>query len=120
MSASKEPSVGDEWRLEVVRGELFGSLDELCAEAIATNFHALERLRSEWQDGRQRFGRPGEALIRVVAAGRLIGIGGITVDPDYPEAMRMRRFYVARALIKLQTDTSDPCKGPSMATIPRS
>jgi GNAT superfamily N-acetyltransferase len=44
--------------------------------------------------GRTRFDVEGEALLVVEADGVLAGIGGLTVDPTIPDALRMRRFYV--------------------------
>jgi GNAT superfamily N-acetyltransferase len=86
-----------DWMLVPVRRTLPSGLDALRAEARTEGFRALERLAAEWQDGSQRFAGPGGALLAAIADARLIGIGGVTLDPDYPEAMRMRRFYVARA-----------------------
>jgi GNAT superfamily N-acetyltransferase len=44
-----------------------------------------------------RFDRPGEALLTAYSAGVLAAIGGITIDPIVPDALRMRRFYVRPA-----------------------
>jgi hypothetical protein len=41
-----------------------------------------------------RFDRPGEGLLTAYSAGVLAAIGGITIDPIVPDALRMRRFYV--------------------------
>lgn len=40
------------------------------------------------------FRPPGEALLAVRIAGGLVGIGGLTLDPIIPGALRMRRFYI--------------------------
>lgn len=45
-----------------------------------------------------RFDREGEALLAARVEGVLAGIGGLTVDRTLPEALRMRRFYVAKSL----------------------
>ncbi len=79
-----------------MQGALPAGLGALRTEALADGFRALERLVTEWEEGTLRFDRPGEALMMARGDGRCVGIGGITIDPDYPEAMRMRRFYVAR------------------------
>lgn len=57
----------------------------------------VERLYAEWQSGEQRFGGPYEVLLAVRLNGNLAGIGGMTIDPDRPSALRMRRFYVRPA-----------------------
>jgi hypothetical protein len=44
-----------------------------------------------------RFDRPGEALLAAYSDGVLAAIGGITIDPVLPDALRMRRFYVRSA-----------------------
>jgi GNAT superfamily N-acetyltransferase len=38
-----------------------------------------------------------EALLTAYSAGVLAAIGGITIDPIVPDALRMRRFYVRPA-----------------------
>jgi GNAT superfamily N-acetyltransferase len=44
-----------------------------------------------------RFDRPGEGLLTAYSAGVRAAIGGITIDPIVPDALRMRRFYVRPA-----------------------
>lgn len=66
----------------------------LRAEAWREGHRFLERLASEWEAGLARFDRPGEALLTAHLAGLLAGIGGLTLDPAVPGALRMRRFYV--------------------------
>ena len=44
-----------------------------------------------------RFERPGEALLAAYSEGVLAAIGGITIDPIVPDALRMRRFNVRPA-----------------------
>lgn len=43
------------------------------------------------------FDREGEALFAARVDGVLVGIGGITIEPVVPGALRMRRFYVRPA-----------------------
>jgi GNAT superfamily N-acetyltransferase len=47
--------------------------------------------------GAIRFGRPGEALLAAYSDDVPAAIGGITIDPVLPDALRMRRFYVRSA-----------------------
>lgn len=59
----------------------------------------MTRLLAEWQSGANRFDKPGECLLGAFEHGRMIGIGGLTVDP-YPLASdvgRLRRLYVANS-----------------------
>jgi GNAT superfamily N-acetyltransferase len=66
-------------------------------EARAEGHQFLDRLASDWVSGAMRFDRPGEALLAAYSEGVLAAIGGITIDPIVPDALRMRRFYVRPA-----------------------
>ena len=82
---------------EVVTADLPAGFDELRAEALAEGFRQIERLATDWEAHRTRFDRAGEALLTVRVDGTLGGIGGLTVEPVVPNALRMRRFYVRPA-----------------------
>ncbi len=73
--------------------------EELAADAVADGQRLLEVLREDWDSGAVRFDGPGEALFVAVAAGALVGIGGLTRDPYLADdrAGRVRRLYVRRA-----------------------
>src|SRR5580704_8496209 len=62
-------------------------------EARTEGHQFLDRLASDWVSGAMRFERPGEALLAAYSEGVLAAIGGITIDPIVPNALRMRRFY---------------------------
>ena len=64
------------------------------AEAHAEGYRFLDRLADDWEAGTTRFDRDGEALLAAWHNDTLAGIGGITLDPAVPGALRMRRFYV--------------------------
>lgn len=81
-------------RIEGVAGMLPDGFDALRAEARREGYRSLERLASEWEAGNAHFDRPGEALLAASLAGALAGMGGLTLDPVVPDALRMRRFYV--------------------------
>lgn len=66
----------------------------LRSEAAQEGFRNMEALFGQWQDGTQRFDRPGELLVVARLSGELAGIGGITEDFIDPSALRMRRFFV--------------------------
>src|SRR5436190_24023588 len=69
-----------------------------CARKRATEgYRHLDRLGADWAAGTTRFDREGEALLAAYSDGTLAGIGGLTIDPADPDALRLRRFYVARA-----------------------
>jgi GNAT superfamily N-acetyltransferase len=69
----------------------FGALRE---EARAEGYLFAERLAADWEARRMRFDRDGEALLAAYVTGVLAGIGGLTIEPVLPGALRMRRFYV--------------------------
>ena len=54
----------------------------------------VARLEDEFVSGVQRFDLDGEILLAAFADGRLVGVGGLTLEPASPNALRMRRLYV--------------------------
>jgi GNAT superfamily N-acetyltransferase len=81
-------------RLERVLTELPAGFQVLSAEARAEGYRHVDRLADDWQAGTVRFDREGEALIAAYIDGDLAALGGLTIDPSQPGALRMRRFYV--------------------------
>src|SRR6267378_8175898 len=92
MKASDDPL-----ELEPVLDTLPADFDALRADAHAEGFRQVERLAADWEAGRTRFDRDGEALLAARLNGVLVGIGGLTIEPVVPGALRMRRFYVRPA-----------------------
>jgi GNAT superfamily N-acetyltransferase len=84
-------------RLERVVDELPSGFDRLRSEARTEGYRHLERLAEEWKTRTMRFDREGEALLAARLDAGLAGIGGLTIDPEVPAALRMRRFYVAKS-----------------------
>jgi GNAT superfamily N-acetyltransferase len=84
-------------RFQRVVNELPADFDTIRAEARAEGYRFLDRLASDWASGAMRFDRPGEALLAASSDEVLTAIGGITIDPIVPDALRMRRFYVRPA-----------------------
>lgn len=80
--------------LELVTDDLPAGFETLRAEALAEGFRQVERLAAEWASRTTRFDREGEALFAARLNGVLAGIGGLTMEPVVPGALRMRRFYV--------------------------
>jgi GNAT superfamily N-acetyltransferase len=95
---STEPKDGrDLTKLERIVAELPGGFDALRAEAQSEGHRHLDRLAEEWSTNRLRFDQDGEALLAAWVDADLAGIGGLTIDPVLHDALRMRRFYVARS-----------------------
>ena len=84
-------------KLQRVMKELPAGFDALRAEARAEGYLFVERLATDWLSGPARFDRAGEALLAARVNGVLAGIGGLTIEPVVPDALRMRRFYVRLA-----------------------
>ncbi len=80
--------------VESVTGDLPAGFETLRAEALAEGFRQVERLAAKWASRTTRFDREGEALLAARLNGVLAGIGGLTIEPVVPGALRMRRFYV--------------------------
>ena len=81
-------------QFQPVIDELPAGFDALRAEARAEGYRFVERLATDWMSGTIRFDREREALLAARFNSVLAGIGGLTIEPVVPEAMRMRRFYV--------------------------
>ena len=74
--------------------ELPSGFDVLRSDARSDGHTNMERLAADWASGTNRFTAKGEALLAAFVAGELAGVGGMTIDPICPEALRLRRFYV--------------------------
>jgi GNAT superfamily N-acetyltransferase len=84
-------------KLERIVTELPAGFHALRAEAQREGYRHLDRLAEEWNVNRLRFDQDGEALFAAWVDADLAGIGGLTIDPVLPDALRMRRFYVAKS-----------------------
>ncbi len=80
--------------LHPIVDELPVAFDGLRAEARAEGHRFVDRLAVEWVAGQTRFDGCGEKLLAGYINGKLAGIGGLTIEPAVPGALRMRRFYV--------------------------
>ena len=69
---------------------------DLLLESEGAGWRHVRRLTDEWVRGVNRFDGPGEALFGAKAAGRLIGVCGLNVDPyaNDPRIGRVRHLYV--------------------------
>ena len=80
--------------LQLVIENLPAGFDALREEARVEGHLFVERLAADWEARRMRFEHNGEALLAARVTGVLAGIGGLTMEPVLPGALRMRRFYV--------------------------
>ena len=76
--------------------EISDSVLDLAAVARNEGYKNIDTLTREYRSGLNRFRDAGEGLFGVVEDGRLLGIGGLNVDPyeNSWEVGRVRRLYV--------------------------
>jgi GNAT superfamily N-acetyltransferase len=86
-----------EIKTEAIIEDLPTGFDALRTDARTEGFRQIERLATDWETRTIRFDNDGEALLAARVDGTLAGIGGLTVEPVVPTALRMRRFYVRPA-----------------------
>lgn len=57
----------------------------------------VSRLVDDWEDGSNRFDRPGEVALEARLGSRLVGVGGLNRDPylDDPGVGRIRHVYLS-------------------------
>jgi GNAT superfamily N-acetyltransferase len=75
-------------------------VETLEASAASEGFNFMTRLLAEWRSGTNRFDQPGECLLGAFEGGRMVGMGGLTIDPYLPagDVGRLRRLYVAPSM----------------------
>ncbi len=73
--------------------------EELQTEALREGFLFIERLREEWENGKNRFTASGEKLLGCMDRGTIVAIGGLNQDPFECRSRigRIRRVYVRPA-----------------------
>ena len=85
-------------KVEIVRLEQLPlpDLQPLLKESQDQGFNFLEWLAREFEDGKNQFDNPGEALFAVYRGSQMIAIGGLNRDPYLRESNvgRVRRVYV--------------------------
>jgi len=71
-------------------------LAPLLADSHRENSRIVQRLIEDWQSGKNRFDKDGEALFIAVDDGCIVGVCGVNVDPfaGNPRIGRVRRLYV--------------------------
>jgi GNAT superfamily N-acetyltransferase len=80
--------------ITAVEGMLPADLHRLGPSATEEAIRTIDVVLEQWASGENRFDKPGEALLVARVDGELAGIGGITRDYNFADALRMRRFYV--------------------------
>jgi GNAT superfamily N-acetyltransferase len=73
--------------------------DTLVAEAVQDGHHFLTKMKEEWVNGKNRFGKDREVLLSVASeSGDLVGVGGLNIDPYVadPSVGRVRHVYIAK------------------------
>ncbi len=72
-------------------------ISQLVKESELEGYRFLSRLVNDFQDGSNRFNKPGEALFSVQnETGDVVAIGGVNQSPfsDDTHVARLRRFFV--------------------------
>lgn len=82
--------------IKFVKDTLPAGFEVLRHAAEDEAFNMLATLAREWASGANRFDRPGEALVAAYDGDMLVGMGAMSLDAQVDDALRMRRFYVAR------------------------
>ena len=72
-------------------------IDDLLRVSRLEGHDLVERLVDDWKDGSNRFDRPGELALEARLGPRLVGVGGLNLDPylDDPGVGRIRHVYVS-------------------------
>ena len=73
------------------------TISHLVKESETEGYRFLSRLVNDFQDGTNRFNKPGEALFAVQnETGDVVAIGGVNQSPfsDDTQVARLQRFYV--------------------------
>jgi len=70
-------------------------LTSLADEAEGEGIRNVGVLVQRWTDGTERFDGAGERLLVAIAAGAVVGVGGLSRCPDVEGALRVRRFFVS-------------------------
>ena len=92
-AAGEDDRAGVRLQLARIAGTLPDGFDTLRAEADVEGHRHMARLATEMAETPEIF----LALLAAFEGGALVGIGGMTVEPTEPAAIRMRRLYVAQA-----------------------
>jgi len=92
--------------------EISTGIEMLATMASEQGFESVRRLVTEYLAGENRFSLPGEVLFGVYVDERIVGIGGLNVDPYETSSRvgRLRRFYVKPELRRKGFGTELLCR----------
>ncbi len=82
------------FRIERVHTDLPPDIASLHVAAASEGVRNVGTLIEDWNSGKATFDQEGEALFGAFGDGALVGVGGVTRDPERQGALRVRRFYV--------------------------
>jgi GNAT superfamily N-acetyltransferase len=91
-----EPMVADHLSLDPMTS-LPDDIAALLGASLAEGHNLVNRFVDEWDDGSNRFDRPGEIALQARWGAKLVGVGGLNRDPylDDPAVGRIRHLYVS-------------------------
>jgi GNAT superfamily N-acetyltransferase len=70
------------------------ALTALAEQADAEGIKVVRAVIDRWESGEERYDRSGEQLLVAATDDGVVGVGGLTICPTIPGALRVRRFYV--------------------------
>lgn len=70
------------------------ALTPLAEQADAEGIRVVRAVIDQWESGEERYDRSVEQLLVAVTDDGVVGVGGLTICPTTPGALRVRRFYV--------------------------
>ena len=79
--------------------ELPEDFADLLDESLNQDFNFLKKMNEEWILGKNRFNKKGESIFAAFDGKKLIGIGGLNIDPylNNEQVGRVRHLYVFKA-----------------------
>ncbi|MEL6687486.1 MAG: GNAT family N-acetyltransferase [Pseudomonadota bacterium] len=84
-------------RVEIIliKDTLPADFQRLVEGSLVESIHSMDKLQTYWRSGKERFDSNGARLFAATYQGILVGVAGVTREPDQSfQAMRMRRLYV--------------------------
>ncbi len=68
-------------------------------ESVVQGFSMMQRFRIEWHEGSNRFAQDGEVFVGAFDGQRLVGVGGLNIDPyaGDPDVGRLRHIHVLQS-----------------------
>jgi len=89
----------EDFKVKQLKSLFYIDITHLVKESKEEGFRFLERLVNDYENGTNKFNKPGESLYGLFnKEGVLIAIGGLNIDPfsNDEKVGRLRRFYVSK------------------------